>query len=404
MFLGTILLLPSLPFFIAYFQARHLSYGPYGVTYVLLIAYVALLVFYFPFGVPQRRLYYLLSTLVLVLGYWSCAAGFSVFALFFGIGSLLIWRHGTLNPCKGMQSLVTMLLLGWIIIPGMSGDISLWLRKVSMMGVDSILLALGIGFKRVGISYFLGHEQFSVLEKCSGFSAVRVWMIIFSSLYFLRESYFKALFLAPILAIGLGLVCNILRITGHILCTLGIGQSLSSSAHEWLGMGIFVFFLAIVIWRNISRGWKFPERPILTNFQLNPVLLYFVVGLGAVACVASMNPLKRMDHSFREYRTFDLDKVYENQFVEYQGAGGWILLEHPLEQCLAFQGWDSETREIELNRKGKALRLEENYQIGEWTGQNRWKAMAYKWAMPSWWEKPLKVEIRVVESFEHNKI
>jgi len=404
-FLGVILFLPTMSCLPAYMESAHLNYTPFKLNKVLLLGFLGFLVFHFPYTFPKRIWQFLIIFLVLILSIWTHAAGFSAWALVLGISVLLFWRHFSVFNPNIHQTIAAMMIVSVMVLPTLSSDLAIWLRNISILSVDWIMNHTPIHYQRTGISYFVGEQQISILEKCSGSAITRVFMVLFASFYFYRRKFAKAWMAAPLLAIILGVFCNTLRIITHILLSLFFEKPLDQTIHEAIGILLFIItiFLFLVLQNKGRTPFQFfPDKvsycvpPNKTNSAI--LCCYLITGLTGALATIHLSASKHMEHEYRIAFMSQLEKVHVNHFTEYQGGGGWILLEHPIEQCLAFQGWDLDDKQMTYNRHGGKIYLKATYRIGNHVFNGRWKAAFQKWADLFLWSAPIHAEISIIET------
>ncbi len=576
-------LLPIFPALLAYLWSQHLGFTTYGTHKLLVMGSVLALGWSAPGMLPRHWPSLAGGLGLLALAVWTQGAGFSAWALFFGFSGWALWNEACAYRPRATRCLSIALVLGILLIPSVNLELISWSRELSFWFVDRILTFLKVSWRRVGISYFIGQDQFPVWQKCSGSSTIRVFFILLAAGYLYRGRFDRIWLVAPIQALLLGIGCNTLRIVAHLQGSAWKGQALGPAIHEALGIAFFLAMLPVVPWlvgraspdagihvkrdrpgkekgglghrsgqepgkdvaqspstamkwpfaqprtagphqvaetmtraekgkrtrrsprlsflaiharRDTSRivenpivratprsAWRSsgdsvprplaglcpaPTRepaqlPVATNgngiaahifvrwaslmlgislrsaphFPFFSVLsrlkwawipgnadpaagttsaadpevspcstdrqapIWALAGLAGLVLVAAWaSPLlpvaKRMSHSYEVWPTLLLERVHSNQFVEEWGGGGWILLEHPLESCLALRGWNLERTRTRFNRLGQTIRLAADYQMGDRHFRNRWRAMLYKWASPREWKKPLKASIRVI--------
>ncbi|MFH1023243.1 MAG: archaeosortase/exosortase family protein [Planctomycetota bacterium] len=404
---GIALFAPLIPAATRYLASSHLQFAPWGASRVLWCGYVLVLLFTFPPGIPRSR-----GALALVWGAagvsaWSGAAGFSAWALLSGMIAMLIWRQSAASR-RISETVAAGFILGIILLPSIGYEGVIWFREGSMALVDVLLKGLGVPFHRTGIMYVLGDTTVMIREECSGFSTMRVFAILGAAYCLATRRFLPAWTIVPVVAGLLGLLCNALRIVTHLLWVHLVGSPVGPRLHE--GMGIFWFVLilagvvAVELWRNkpgSEVGMSMESRTPSTRHGWRPVAAawagYGVMALAGAWAMMTLPLEKRIEQDYRSEKTILGETVHINRIVEYPGGGGWVLLEHPVEMCLALMGWDVDGARALPGWRGEKIRLVTRYETGGRVFPRRLSAMGWKWADPRLWHQPLRVEVRIVE-------
>ena len=434
---GLVCFTPLAPLSFAYLLSNHLGFALYGMSKLFCALYVLVFLAGFPGRLAPSRVPLSGSgkwaaRVALAAGYIlafvSFLAGFSVYGLFAGIAGLIFFRHFYYNEGRNFsqnlhRSMAWALVLAMILLPVLNLELVGLFRRISMFGVDTFLGLLGIEYERVGITYFFDARQVLVEERCSGASSTRVFLIIFATLFLRRRAYFSFWALSAPLAICAGLTVNTSRISLHILLTLWRGAPPEALLHEALGMFCFLLVLVPILlnelWiidagsiyertddvlEGVVPGDAVQESMLPASGKVN--FGFSVVVASALVLLLGTNlwiyfeyeKPKKLDHELFEGPSLNGAWIREYRFVERRGGGGWIMLEHPIEYCMALRGWNADAQRMTLNRRGRVLELRTAYIIGAKRYRSRIRATFMKWLNPAAWNAPLEVEVRFEES------
>lgn len=402
--LGALLFLPHAPALVSYLGSRHLGFGTFDLSKLLVVGTVGWLVASFPAARPRRRRHLVAVLVAAAAALWTQLAGFSAWSLLLALASLVLWRHFA-QPRSGRRwtaPAACLLVAAVILLPIFQSDLVRAARGASMAVVDLAVAASGLPIERQGLSFLVGGDaatRVTIWQRCSGTATTRVLFVLLAGWFLLHGAAGRALLLAPVQAVLAGLLCNALRILLFLLLTLLSGSGPGDLVHEGLGVGLFATALAgLCLWNRRSLKHR-PEQARAPRRRPGFEPVWIAAVAIAVTTLAHLGgeDVKRMEHTYSLVPDRDLRRVHVNHFVEYRGGGGWILLEHPVEACLRARGIDVDAWESRLAGDHRRLLIDQRYRVGGRETGSRAVAAVLKWARPDLWDEPVRASIRLFE-------
>ena len=399
-FRGVFVSFTFLPALIIFLEGKAVNYTSYGLPKFLLVLFLVFLLIYKPFRFARIGKNFLLPAVFLILYLWLNAVGFYSLSLFFGIGSWITWQSQAQEKPDAKETLALLFLLFLILAPLVSNILIQFFRDLSLVLVDQLLHISQITFTRKAALYQLPPLEIEIWERCSGYSSARIFMIMFGFLFLMQRKYLKMLLTAPILAITCGISGNVIRIYTHLLISIKRGTSLPSYVHEGIGILIFMVIAVVTIYfiRPSSHLFAFPKRelPVAGNvskrdkyIQISLVFIFLFMGLTLLP--GRME--KEIHHRYwvTPNRYFQIE--HHNAFVEYAGAGTWILFENPVQYCYQYRGWEKTRTKNLYVKDHDVVSISTVYRIGGKEFTHRFFAVLYKILLIHRWKEPVRAEI-----------
>ena len=140
--------------------------------------------------------------------------------------------------------LLFMVPLPGIFIDAVTGELKLWIS----VAVEELLYALGYPVARSGVMLTVGQYQLLVADACSGLHS----MISLSALGTLYVWLVQPRSLAHNLVLVASLIpiafaANLVRVLMLVLATYHLGDGVAQALHDFLGMGVFIVALGLLI-------------------------------------------------------------------------------------------------------------------------------------------------------------
>lgn len=395
---GLAMLAPLMPVLVLCIASSHLNFTPHGLNRLGLVVFVVAVSWQFPTVTPHSLAFWSLIAPVAILGIWMSLAGFMSWAFFLGLAAIMLWREGCRVELSASRAAAPILVLAAICLPTLSVDHITIPRNISLWIVDRFLMALGIAFERVGVTYFLTATDVTVLESCSGTATWRVAFALLGLLCIYQRRYRAVLYFALPASAILALTSNALRIALHILLTVIRGAPPEPAVHTLLGTILFAVLLLPVVVIGVRLG-KCSELatalrcPDPRGWRMRAAFLLLLAGSAMIGFVVPWD--KHIEHDFVSVVGFAGGKRYVNSFVEHRGGAGWGLLDHPLEYCASQRGWTADSMRLNANRRGAALSTRFFYGSTPSPQSSRNSELRQRMFNPARWFTPLHVRVEI---------
>lgn len=401
---GLVLSLTFMPSLMVYVNGQVVNYTSYGLPKVFILLFMSYVLFTFRFRYPKSSLHIALWVTFSVVSLWFNVVGFYSLSLFFGIGTLILWSASCNDKREYKKTIGFLFVLFLILVPFISNMLIQHFRHLSMIIVDELLQLVQVPFERASTLYTLSNMKIGIWERCSGYSTFRVFLIVLSFMFLVQRKYIKMLLYAPVLAVVLGISCNVLRIFIHLVFSYERGEELSSFTHELIGITIFAIVSIVAIY-FLSKNFRyFPSKNRLAHevgrlskSKASLITLFVVTMLVPGLTLLPCRLEKKIEHDYwtKLNRNFEIE--HHNYFRERAGGGTWILFEYPIRYCYKYFGWEEGADTGFMYKDTDAVKIGTKYEIGNTVIENRFEAILYKMLRLDLWDAEVKATIVITD-------